>query len=87
MLNNFEELEEEYKEEVNKLEEAKKSFFQNHEERMKLLNEVLANLNSEDSSKIIEVDDSCDKEAEEKHAEKINAKFEEIDSMLDDLLS
>ena len=45
MLNNFEELEKEYKEEVNKLEETKKSFFQNHEERMKLLNEALDNLN------------------------------------------
>ena len=87
MLNNFEELEKEYKEEVNKLEETKKSFFQNHEERMKLLNEALDNLNKEDSSEVIEVDNSCNKEAYEKRDEKINAKFNEIDSMLDDLLS
>lgn len=86
MLNNFEELEKEYKEEVNKLEETKKSFFQNHEERMKLLNEALANLNKEDSSEVIEVDNSCNKETCEKRDEKINAKFNEIDSMLDDLL-
>ena len=36
---------------------------------------------------MIEVDISYNKEAYEKRDEKINAKFNEIDSMLDDLLS